>query len=99
MVAVFGSRDCLGDVGVSVALSPFGVDVQFHLPRPLVYQLAYTLITKSVTACNQEYICQMTHYPQGVAHLQRVAMMLTQAGWLRGMLDLKGSTIFVHGPS
>src|SRR5215216_4303369 len=34
VVAILGPRNGLGDVGVSIALGPFAIDVEFHLPSP-----------------------------------------------------------------
>jgi hypothetical protein len=41
VVAVLGPRDGFGYVAITVALRPFGVEVQFHLPHPLYLANAY----------------------------------------------------------
>src|SRR5215204_2673305 len=48
VVATLGPRNGLGDAGVSIALGPFAIDVQFHLPSPL-----------SVSCCAGCYLTQL----------------------------------------
>src|SRR5215216_1547817 len=48
VVAILGPRNGLGDVGVSIALGPFAIDVEFHLPSPL-----------SVSSCAGCYLTQI----------------------------------------
>src|SRR5918993_5634975 len=63
VVAVLGPRDGLGDVGVSVALGPFGVDVQFHLQNHLLLYACY--ITWSVTINPAQAAESSTKKPSG----------------------------------
>src|SRR5215211_7899455 len=62
VVAILGPRNGLGDVGVSVALGPFAVDVQFHPPSPL-----------TVSGCAGCYLTQVnTEFKK---HNKKVAML------------------------
>ena len=62
VVAILGPRDGLGDVGVSMALGPFAIDVQFHLTSPL-----------TVSSCAGCYLTQLnTEFKK---HNKMVAML------------------------
>jgi hypothetical protein len=62
VVAILGPRNGLGDVGVSVALGPFAIDVQFHPPSPL-----------TVSSCAACYLTQLnTEFKK---HNKKVAML------------------------
>ena len=62
VVAILGPRNGLGDVGVSMALGPFAIYVQFHPPSPL-----------TVSSCAACYLTQLnTEFKK---HNEKVAML------------------------